>query len=153
MKHFAMILMASIAISGCQTTLMLQQHRKELRKLASESTPPEQAFTGLAAVITTVFDEVLALDNPDQQVNFLRKFSKQNDEEISIIFKRLNDWKAGLRPLEKVQATTRLARDPNVKRLVTQLPAILQLINGQEGELGKVRQLLLLYRVRQWIRQ
>lgn len=153
MKQIALLLLLSFVISGCQTTLMLQQHRKELRRLASEATPPEEAFTGLARVITTVFDEVQTLDNPDQQVNFLRKFAKQNDEEISIIFRRLNDWKSSLRPLEKVQATTRLARDPAVKQLVTQLPAILQLINGQEGELGKVRQLLLLYRVRQWIRQ
>ena len=77
MKQLSLLFLASLLISGCQTSLMLQQHRKELRRLASESTPPEQAFTGLAAVITTVFDEVMTLDNPDQQVNFLRKFAKQ----------------------------------------------------------------------------
>lgn len=143
--------MVLIALSGCKSSLLLQQHHKELQRLASGAVPPEDAFRGLAVEMSEVFDNVLKLSTPSQRVNFLRKFSKQNDAEIKMIFDNLNSWKDELRPIEKIQVTTRLIREPAVQKLVGQLPEILSLINENDKELGKMRQLLLLYRIRQWI--
>lgn len=151
MKQFAFMFMVLIALSGCKSSLLLQQHHKELQRLASGAVPPEDAFRGLAVEMSEVFDNVLKLSTPSQRVNFLRKFSKQNDAEIKMIFDNLNSWKDELRPIEKIQVTTRLIREPAVQKLVGQLPEILSLINENDKELGKMRQLLLLYRIRQWI--
>lgn len=151
MKQFAFLLVVLVSLSGCKPGLMLQQHHKELSRLASGAVPPEDAFRGLAIEMSNVFDNVLALPTPGKRVNFLRKFSKQNDTEIKMIFDNLNTWKDALRPIEKIQVTTRLIREPAVQKLVGQLPEILSLINENDKELGKMRQLLLLYRIRQWI--
>lgn len=151
MKQFAYLFVVLISLSGCKSGLMLQQHHKELSRLASGTVSPEDAFRGLAIEMNAVFDNVLAQPTPGKRVNFLRKFSKQNDTEIKMIFDNLNTWKDELRPIEKIQVTTRLIREPAVQKLVGQLPEILSLINENDKELGKMRQLLLLYRIRQWI--
>lgn len=151
MKQFAFLLVVFVSLSGCKSSLLLQQHHQELQRLASGAVPPEDAFRGLAEEMSEVFDNVLTLPTPSQRVNFLRKFSNQNDTEISMIFENLNSWKDELRPLEKIQVTTRLIREPAVQKLVGQLPDILSLINENDKQLGKMRQLLLLYRIRQWI--
>lgn len=151
MKNIAFLLVVLASLPGCKSSLLLQQHHKELQRLASGIVPPEEAFHGLAVEMSHVFDNVLSLPTPGKRVNFLRKFSKQNDTEIKMIFNNLNTWKDELRPIEKIQVTTRLLRDPAVQKLVGQLPDILSLINENDRELSKMRQLLLLYRIRQWI--
>lgn len=151
MKQFAYLLVVLVTLFGCKSSLLLQQHHKELSRLASGVVPPEDAFRGLAIEMSQVFDNVLALPTPGKRINFLRKFSKQNDREIKMIFDNLNTWKDELRPIEKIQVTTRLIREPAVQKMVGQLPEILSLINENDKELGKMRQLLLLYRIRQWI--
>lgn len=151
MKQFAYLFVVLLLLTGCKSSMLLQQHHKELQRLASGVVPPEDAFRGLAVEMSEVFDNVLQLPTPSQRVNFLRKFSKQNDTEIKMIFDNLNGWKDELRPIEKIQVTTRLIREPAVQKLAGQLPEILSLINENDKELGKMRQLLLLYRIRQWI--
>lgn len=151
MKQFTLLLLIVISLAGCKSTLLLQEHHKELKRLASGAVPPEDAFRGLAVEMSSVFDNVLALPTPGKRINFLRKFSKQNDAEIKMIFDNLNAWKDELGPLDKIKVTTRLIREPAVQKLAGQLPDILSLINENDKELGKMRQLLLLYRIRQWI--
>lgn len=147
------LLLMVLCVTGCASTLMLRNHHQALKQLAKGNLPPKDTFEGLAGVMVGVFRDALSLPKVDQRVNFLRKFSKQNDQEIRLIFQRLNAWQDGMKPREKIQFATSTLQSPNTAELVRMMPEVLQLLREDDTSLGNMRKLLLLYRVRQWLRQ
>ncbi len=146
-------LIAGMFLTSCASTLMLREHHRELTRLASGTLSPEETFEGLSSVLVEVFEDVQSFNNPDQRVHFIRKFAKQNDEEIRIILRNLQEWQQSLRPIEKGRMVLSLARQPATKELIRMLPDLLQMVNDNEQQLSRMRKLLLMYRLRQWINQ
>ncbi|MDP5169299.1 MAG: hypothetical protein NWR72_03580 [Bacteroidia bacterium] len=138
-----------LLLSSCASTLMLRSHHSAITQLARGTLPPQETFEKLSGVLVEVFKDALSLPNPDQRINFLRKFTKQNDEAIGQILNRLQGWQSDMKPMEKIQFVTSALKDPSTAELARMLPQILQLVKDDDKSMGNMRKLLLLYRLKQ----
>lgn len=151
MKLPASLLISLLLLSSCAGSLQLRQHHQALVRLATAPLSPEEAYDGLATVLVAVIQDANELPHVDQRIQFLRKFAKQNNEEIRTIVQRLDAMQANMRPAEKIQFLANMVRTNSTSELIRLLPGVLDLLKEEEGELGDFRKLLLLYRIRQWM--
>ncbi len=153
MKLSIFFLLPVLLLTACTGTLLLRQHHKMLVRLATAPLSAEEAYDGLATVLVAVIQDANELPHVDQRVQFLRKFAKQNNDEIRLIVQRLDAMQANMRPLEKIQFLTNMVQKNSTSELIRLMPDALKLIREDDGEMGDLRKLLLLYRIRQWMQE
>jgi DNA repair ATPase RecN len=151
MRLPVLLLLPLLMLPACAGTLLLRQHHQTLVRLNTASLSPEEAYDGLATVLVAVIQDANRFPHADQRIQFLRKFAKQNNAEIRGILQRLDAMQANMRPVEKVQFLANMIRKSSTSELIRLLPDTLELLKEEDGELGDLRKLLLLYRIRQWM--
>lgn len=140
-------------LSGCQMAALLRDHRSEMDRLAYGNLRPVEQFDGLAELLVEVMEQALAQPTPNKSLRYLQKFSQQNRRELEITVNSLQTWLQEQPKPAQALFLTRAITKPYARELVDLVPRTQQLIRERKGTVGSLQKALLLFRLREMIRQ
>ena len=145
-------LLLLVLLAGCQMSQQLKAHRSTLKQLAYSNLPENQKFDALAEELVLALEGALNQPSPVKTYRYINKFSKQNDPSLDRIGAELNTWIKDMRPGRKVAFVTSTLSQPYARKLVQLIPQLEQRMRSGGYKLGKLEKILLLYKVRQLLK-
>ncbi|HMX40267.1 MAG TPA: hypothetical protein PKD78_08065 [Saprospiraceae bacterium] len=105
-----------------QQNRWLQDHRKNLTRIASSSLPAEQKLDGLLQDYVQFMKEDLKFVNPAKGVKYVQKYHDQNQAAMEKILREAEAWQGKLSVTDRLALGVRVAQKPYLKDLVDLAP-------------------------------
>jgi len=153
-KHLIIIFSALflfIGAQGCKMSRLLKEQQTEIERLAYGNMSEKEKFIGLAEVLIEATRIALDYDDPDKTLRYLTKFSKKNKKELRLLVEELEPWVNRMSKKDMLSLGQSIITKPYLRKLVTLGPRIVRLAEEGNAELGPLKQVLLLYRLRKII--
>lgn len=118
-----------LSATGCaswQQNRWLDDHHRNLQRLANGSLPAEQKLDGLLADYVQFMQEDLKFVNPVKGVKYVQIYHDQNEALIEKILRESDQWQSKLNTLDKVSLGVRVVQKPYLKSLVDLAPKFRQ---------------------------
>ena len=148
-----MALLSMFWLAGCQVSALLRTQHSEMKRLAYSDLRPAEQFDGLAELIVDVLQSALDQPTPNKSLRYLQKFSQQNRQELELITDQLQTWMKDQPAPVRALFLTRALTQPYARDLVDLVPRTQQLIRERQGTVGSLQKALLLFRLREMIKQ
>ena len=151
-KIILFLLLWAFLFSSCRMSKQLSVHRSAMQALANSNLSPEHKFDALAETLSTVLGESLSLRSPVSTYRYLSKFSSQNDRELTIIIDELDTWQEQMTIGQKLKLAAQMAGKPYARKLLLQIPKVSNRMAEGDYKLGKLERALVLFKLKQLIK-
>lgn len=150
--RLSLLFIIVIALSGCQTTKWLKSHRSEMQRLAYSDMDTKEKFDGLGNELAAVLDEGTNLSSPIKTLRYLKRFSDQNESELTSLINEIDGWQQGMKMGEKIAFGSSLLTKSYARKLVFLVPKVSKMVEQNDYKIGKLEQMLLLFSLKKKIR-
>lgn len=116
------LLLILFVLSSCNATKWLADHRAEIHRLAGDDVPPQEKFDGLATTTVAVLEEAIRFGSVKKNVQYVQKFTKQNERDIEKIISDIEAWQAGMNTGQKIRFGAHAITQPYAKDLIDVVP-------------------------------
>lgn len=127
MKNITFILLlccTAATFTNCNVNKRLAPYTDALTEAANADWSAERKTEVLALTLTKAFRESLVFTNPKKTVQFIDRFSQQNERNIEKIIGDLDDNLKGMNLLEKGEYFVSTARKPYIRELRSEVKKV-----------------------------
>lgn len=122
---FPLLLSIALTLPGCaawQQKRWLNDHHRNLTRLAASNLPTEQKLDGLLQDYTLFLKEDLKFVNPVKGVKYVQKYHDQNEAAMEKILREAEAWQSKLSLTDRLALGVRVAQKPYLKDVVDLTP-------------------------------
>ncbi len=135
------LLLSVILFNGCTSIKLMNtqlNHEKELKRLVHSDLEIEEKVNQFSRLLNDVIQESMEYSSNRNTYKHIQHFTKRNKSTISMLIEQIENEMSSMNPIQKVQFSFRLLKQPYTKSLIELVPKVEKKINR------KIRQIHLI---------